>query len=72
MSPHLAPPGTLFTVALAGFTPGEPVTIHLYRLIRGVGTFWYLTSLHSPAADERGEVSFTLATRPDDPENSYC
>jgi hypothetical protein len=76
--PRTGPPGTEFSIALAGFPPGQSVRLYLYRRTSGPacnpfpGLCWkYATELKAPWIDESREALIHLRTRPDDVANSY-
>jgi hypothetical protein len=62
--------GTDFQLELAGFAPGQPATIDVYR--SGDGVMRYVTSVVSSPTDELGRAEHTLVTSPTDPAGTYC
>jgi hypothetical protein len=74
VSPEMAPPGTQFQVAIAGYSPGQQ-PMSLYRrssVCKSGETCWnYLTHLTTVNINDRGEALYTLRTVPGDPEGSY-
>jgi len=72
--PSSGPPGTTFSVALAGFDPGESVPLYLYSC-RGAGaiqTCTFLRGLPQAQMDENGQGLFSIPTLPDDPVGGYA
>lgn len=68
--PRYGPPGTRFRVALAGFDPRQVIRLHLYRGVYG-GNPFYKTTLGSVEADDRGEATYDLVTRTEDPDGDF-
>jgi len=72
--PEAGPPGTTFTITLAGFTPGATVPVRLYRHVgsaEGAPTLAYSTTLGTVTMNRRGEGVLNLPTDQDDPEGLY-
>jgi hypothetical protein len=69
--PVSGPAGSLFSFALAGFTPGSQVGFDLYQNVDG-GNYVYLTTLPPAITDAVGEAIYTLPTTPGDPQGLYC
>ena len=69
VEPSSGPRGTAFRVSAAGFSPGKPVTLYLYRLFGE--NYVYATALHIGAADERGEAFSVIQSGMDDPAGRY-
>lgn len=67
--PQSGPPGTTFQIALAGFQPGQRVSLRLYR--EEDLQYRYTTTLTQVEMDERGQTIYALNTLPDDPEGNY-
>ena len=72
--PSSGPPGTTFSLALAGFDPGESVPLFLYKCM-GAGaiqTCTFLRDLPQVQMDENGQGLFSVPTLPDDPAGGYA
>jgi hypothetical protein len=65
-------PGTTVEILLAGYPPRQTVRLRLYRLIRGLSTFWYFADLPDVPVDDRGQATSTLTIQPGDPEGAYA
>ena len=63
--------GSLFSFALAGFTPGSQVGFDLYQNV-DAGIYVYLTTLPPAITDAVGEATYALPTTPGDPQGLYC
>ena len=75
LPPYQGPPGTTFSVGLAGFPAQQQFQLDLYRFLRreGSSSVWeYQAPLTVVRMNGRGEALFGLSTRPDDPVGSYC
>ena len=68
--PDSGTPGTDFRLELAGFAPGQPATVDVYRADDGV--MRYVTSIETSPTDELGRAEHTLVTSPSDPAVGYC
>jgi hypothetical protein len=68
--PGVGRPGTAFRIEMAGFEPGQAVDLYLYQ-----GTPFrnalFRTVLETVRANERGEATTSLASRPGDPEDVF-
>jgi len=69
--PDSGPPGTAFTVGLAGFEPDSDVPLNLYRAAIGDNFYTYATTLFV-AADDSGRAVGVLETVPSDPIAQYA
>jgi hypothetical protein len=72
--PSSGPPGTTFSLALAGFEPGESVPLYLYSCT-GAGaiqTCTFLRDLPQAQMDENGQGLFSIETLADDPAGGYA
>ena len=64
-------PGETFTIALDGFEPGTPVTLHLYGPKTGL-LFPYMTKLLPVTIDPNGAGNVALTSKTGDPPGTYC
>ncbi len=72
--PASGPPGSTFSVALAGFDPGESVPLYLYKCT-GAGaiqTCTFVRDLPQAQMDENGQGLFSIETLADDPPGGYA
>jgi hypothetical protein len=67
--PTSGPPGTAFTIELAGFSPGTSAVVDVYS---GEGTFAYVTTRPCQPTDTEGRAVLVLSTSPADPSGIYC
>ena len=76
VQPREGPPGTTFTILLAGYAPGSTVPVHLYRYVGyaggGLPTFAYNTTLTNAVVNARGEATLQFGTAPEDPVGEYA
>ncbi len=76
VSPQAGPPGTEFTVGLAGFGPNSDEVVHIYAHTGSVGadppreTWQYVTTLTAVTGDH-GEAILAFVSLPEDPVGRY-
>ena len=74
--PSVGPPGTIFSVGLAGFAQNQSVQVDVYRYARrdpgGGAVYEFYSSLSAVRTNSRGDAIVRISTQPGDPDSDYC